>query len=294
MKNTITIILLFILYSCNNTDYSEKEYYPSNNLMSLKEYNKKGELEKHTIYYDTLGDLPYIIYFKKLDYDSISYYYKNGQVYKTGNQDYKNRKFGIWDRYTREGYLSEKREYFIIKDDYLLNRQWYFSKNGDTLWYAGRFNRYEQKEFANDTLNSRNSSMIEISFYSKDTLKINEPFAASIICNSPLMREKNSQIIVILGEEKNNFAKNFSNEKRVKTDTFYNLNRDKQNRINFPNANFNYVVVFGRWFDTPGKKIIRGYMLEYFTDEPINKNDVRRGERRVYFEKEIYVKGIKT
>ncbi|HEX8576340.1 MAG TPA: hypothetical protein VF677_08610 [Flavobacterium sp.] len=281
----IMVIIFLVLFSCKKS--SLKKYYPSGNL----KYTEKhvGENKVETIfYYDEVGELVYKKIYHLTDFDSLNFYYKNGVLYKNGKQDKRGLKYGNWDRYTLEGLISETREYYIIKDDYVLNRQWYYSKSGDTLWYANKFNRYNQKEFANDTLASRNSTMIRFDFYSKDTLNINEPFAASVICNSPLGRKYNSQIMMLLGNEEKNFDKYFSNDKEVQLDTFHNILIDKKNRVNFPDLkteNYRYIAVFGKFFKKPGKKILRGYMLEYFT---IPKNKLR-SERKVYFEKEVYV-----
>jgi len=289
MKRIIILLTVIVLCSCGKENKEVEEYYTSSNIKLLKEYDAKGSLLKHTTYYDTISKSKFIIVFKKGEYDSIVYFYKNGKVYKKGLQDFKERKFGNWYRYTKEGYLSEIREYFIIENDFLLNRDWYLNKKGDTLWYASKFNRYNQKEFADDTLEYRNSSMIRFDFFSKDTIKLNEPFSASVICNSPLLRKYNSQILMVLAKEKNNFNKKFSNIKEVKLDTFYNLNRDKANKGGFPKANPNYVVVFGKWFNKPGVKKMRGYMIEYFERKPTKNDSAVNGDRRVYFEKTIFV-----
>ncbi|PWA06778.1 hypothetical protein [Flavobacterium psychrotolerans] len=290
--NLIVIILYIIFCSCQNQhNYKvEEKYYASTNLKYLIKFNQNSKVKEFFTFYDTSDKMPFKKIYRKNNYDSIIYYYNNKKTYKVGLQDFKKRKFGNWKCYTREGFLSETREYFIVGDDYILNRQWYFNKQGDTLWCAKKFNHYNQKEFENDTLVSRNSSMIRFKFYSKDTISIDKPFAVAVICNSPLLREYNSQIMMLLGKETNNFNKNFSNDRVVKLDTFNNLNMDKVNKVNFPKANPNYVVAFGRWFDTPGKKTLRGYMLEYFNRKPTKNDSITGGERKVYFEKIVYVK----
>ncbi len=292
MKRTILIIIIsLLLLNCKKENDDAIRYYKSKNIALKIFFDSKNKFSKSIQYYDTVGNLEYKIVYRKKEYDSIVYKYKNKLTYKKGLQDFKGRKFGNWNRYTNNGLLSETREYFIIENDYLINRQWYFDKKGDTLWFAKKFNRYNQKEFSNDTLASRNSSMIRFKIYSKDTIDIDEPFAACVICNSPLLREYNSQIIMLLGKENQNFNKTFSNVREVKLDTFHNLNLDKINRKNFVKANPNYVAAFGRWFDKPGKKVLRGYMLEYYDRKPTAKDSSIRGERKVYFEKEIFVKG---
>ena len=274
-----------MFFSCNEKK-EEKQFFLSGNIKSIEEDSI------FSLYYDTIGEKIYkkVFYFK--EYDSVIFYYKNGNVYSSGCQDKNGKKFGNLNKFTLEGYLSETTEYFIIKNKSVSNRFWFFDKKGDTLWYASKFNRFDQKEFVNDTLGARNSTMIPFKFFSKDTITVNEPFMASVICNSPLGREYDSQIMVLLGKEDYNFNKYFSNENEVKLDTFYNLTIDKKNQVNFnigsDENGYSYIVAFGKWFEKPGKKTLRGYMLEYF-DYTKNNQPLKRGERRVYFEKEIFV-----
>jgi len=232
--------------------------------------------------------------FRKNGYDSIVEYYKNGNVYRTGKLDINSQRFGNWYLYTLEGKLSQTIEFFVINKKSITNRFWYFNKAGDTIWYAGKFNRFDQKEFEKDTIGPRASTMIDFVFYTKDTISLDEPYLVSVICNSPIARKYNSEIKMLLAKEDYNFNKDFSNESEVKLDTFFNLTRDIKNRGNFtyrekPESKYPYIVAFGRWFDSPGKKILRGYMSEYFNRNKKAKN-YAFSERRVYFEKEIFVK----
>lgn len=292
MKKRNSILLMItllgiIFFSCNKRE-EEKHYFPSGNLNYIKEDSLS------TFYYDTIGNIIYKKIFQFKTYDSIVFYYKNGNIFSHGKEDKEGRKFNNWNKYTLEGHLSETTEYFIIGNKAISNRFWFFNEKGDTIWYATKFNRYNQKEFVNDTLGAKNSTMIPFKIFSKDTINISEPFTASVICNSPLGRENNSQIIMLLAKEEHNFNDHFSNESQVKLDTFYNLMIDKQNRVNFnigtDKDGYRYIVAFGRWFEKPGKKKLRGYMLEFFNYKSINNQPLKRAERRVYFEKEIYVK----
>jgi len=288
----LLIIISIANYSCSNSlkQNVEKGYFPSGNIEYEKIYSKKNVLKEAKYYYDTIGKKIKKKYHRKKEYDSVFLYYKNGIVYEEGKQKNNGLKYGNWNRYTIDSFLSDTREYFIIKNESILNRKFYYNKQEDTVWYAKKFNRYNQEEFLKDTLNYRNSTMNLFDFYHSDTIFINEPFTASIRCNSPLAREYNSEIMMLLAKETANFNENFSNESEVKLDTFYSLNIDETNRVNFPDANFNYVAVFGRWFKSPGEKLLRGYMREYFERNPTENDSIVRGERRVYFEKKIFVK----
>ncbi len=170
--------------------------------------------------------------------------------------------------------------------------KFYLTKKGDTAWYAKKFNSYKQKEFVDDTLSSRNSNMTLFNIQSEDTISINEPFAAYVSHFTPLLRSKNSEIVMYLGKEGDNFNDNFSNEDQVKLDTFPNLKLDTTNKTNFERSGHEeqYTAVFGRWFKTPGEKILRGYMKEFFERDPTEDDSIIKGEHRVYFEKKIFVK----
>lgn len=289
MKSSIIVLIVILFFSCKSESNNKKYYYPSGNLKQISFY-ANNNIDSLKSYYDSIKEVNYIKTIRKKNYDSVIFYYKNGNVFKTGKQTFNGLKFGNWTRYTIEGYKSDIREYFIVKDKSIINRRFYLNKKGDTTWYGRKFNTYDQIEFKSDTTESRNSIMIPFDFYQGDTISLNEPFAASVRCNSPLGREFNSQIIMFLAKENANFNKDFSNDKEVKLDTFLNLNFDKNNVGNFPEGtNKNYVVAFGRWFKTPGNKIIRGFMKEYWTFPDENK-DTLKAERKIYFEKMIYVK----
>lgn len=284
------IIISIVLVSCNN---QYKEFYDSGNLKT-KYYLKNNDTVKIEHFYDekNLKILKEIKGFEECD--SVKYFYKNNNIFKKGIVDKNGLKKGNWFRYTKEGYLSDVREYMIIKEESIINRKFYFTKEGDTAWYRQKFNLYNQKEFINDTLKlvSKNSDMTIFKFQSKDTISLSEPFAAYVSHYTPSLRKYNSESMVLMAKDKLNFNEYFSNENEVKLDTFRCVKYDKINRPNFETTGLelNYVVVFGRWFKTPGEKLLRGYMREYFEREPTEDDDSIKGEYRVYFEKEIYVK----
>ncbi|CAM1363672.1 hypothetical protein TSEDIMI_220034 [Tenacibaculum sediminilitoris] len=286
MKNNIIVIILIFLiyYSCNLDDKLNKAYYPSGNLKFIEYLGDAKKLDSSYWYYDNSKKVLKTKVLRRLSYDSIIHYYKNGNTFNTGKETFDGLKFGNWTRYTKEGYKSDIREYFIIKNKSIINRRFYFNKQGDTVWYGRKFNRYDQNEYRRDTTPSRNSIMVFFDFYHGDTISLKEPFASSVRCGTPLLREYNSEITMLLAKEDDNFNERFSNENEVKLDTFRNIKYDKDNIDNFTGPDKQYVAVFGRWFKTPGEKTLRGYMLEHA------KNDSVSLERRVYFEKKIYVK----
>jgi hypothetical protein len=273
MMKKILLITLLIFTACQNKNSQgqpnrkiEKEFYE----------NEKSE---------------YKITYHKNGYDSVIYKYRNGEIYKTGKLRNKN-KYGNWFIYDSLKDLRQIREFVIVNNSTYLNRVFHL-KNGDTL--AKKYDLITaQQEFAGDTLNFNNTTYNFIKVLSSDTISINEPFAAYALSGSPTMRNLNSQVIVLVGKEKNNFNSDFSNLKEVKLDTFYNANIDTINQKNFPGYNWNYVVAFGKYFGTSGKKTIKGYILEYaespFKDSLLINQNIDSLTTKTYFEKVIFVR----
>lgn len=224
---------------------------------------------------------------KKIEFDSVFYYYKNRNVFKKGKSKKNGKTFGIWNLYSKNSELREIREWFVINGHSRINRVWFLNKEGDTIPWREEDSIYKQKEFINDTLGIRSTSYNVIHF-KKDTVEFNESMKAIAYLGSPLISEKNSQLIVLIGQSKNNFNSDFSNETEVKLDTFYNLTIDKVNQKWFPNVKQKYFTVFGYFFESPGEKTIRGYMLEYAKGN--FENGIDSLTTKTYFEKIIYVK----
>ena len=165
MKKVIVIFTLIILSSCNKKA-EDRAFFKSGNTKSLKLYDEDGNLIKFIQYYDLSGDKEFIVNFKMKDYDSLVSYYDNGKVFSTGRLDLNGNMFGNWNRFTREGYLSETREFYIVNKKSKLNQLWYFNKKGDTMFYANnKFNIYKQKEFMVDTLKARRTISINLEFH---------------------------------------------------------------------------------------------------------------------------------
>ena len=108
------LLMLLLFFSCN--EGKEEEYYSSGNLR----YIEKDSIS--TTFYDTIPSLPFKKEFRFKTHDSIVWYYKNGNVFKFGKQDKKGRKFGNWNLFRKDRYLSNTTEYFIINGETISNR----------------------------------------------------------------------------------------------------------------------------------------------------------------------------
>lgn len=266
MKNLLTLLFLFfMLSSCKEKLLVEDtiEYYPNN---STQVYLKKLSL---------------------VEFDSVFYYYDNGQLFKSGRSRKNGKPYGIWKLHSKNGNLREIREWFVLRGHSRINRVWFLNKKGDTIPWRSQDSIFKQNEFINDTLGIR-ATCYDIIKFSKDTVNFNEPMRAFAYLQSPLLSDENSQMIVLIGESKNNFNSDFSNEDKVKLDTFYNLTIDIENQKWFKGVKQKYFTVFGYHFDTPGEKLIKGYMLEYATGE--FENDMDSLTSKKYFEKIIFVR----
>ena len=271
MKNYFYLILLFLCFIACKQDRNLET--PN---VEIKHYEKKpDQIFKKTIH--------------NSDFDSVYFYYDDGQVFKRGKQWKSGKEFGIWNYYDRTQNLREIREYFTVNNKTKINRVWFLNKKGDTLAMRYEDSVFKQSEFINDTLGFRYTTYNSFIF-NKDTISLSEPIRAHAFCGSPLLRENNSKIKVYLAKEKINYNSDFSNENEVKFDVFYDLSKDSINQKWYPNEDFSYLAVFGRWFDTPGEKMLRGYMIEYsygpFDDIKLDSAKAQP----IYFEKKIFVR----
>ncbi|MDN3725512.1 hypothetical protein QRD02_14070 [Aequorivita sp. SDUM287046] len=228
----------------------------------------------------------------KTDFDSVYYFYDDGTLFKKGKQYKENQKFGIWELYDRESKLREIREWFTIEGESRANRVWHLNKKGDTIAWREEDSIYKQKRFFNDTIYFRNTSYDYI-WFNKDTIQLKEPLKATVEIWSPSIRNYPANTRVLLSRQENNFNYDYSNEKEIKLDTFYDLTTDTENQKWFPDSDFNHIVVFGRWFDNPGEKIIRGYYQQYYNGPFDSRKDGKRTDSiigyKTYFEKRIFV-----
>ena len=268
IKTILLLTSLFLILSCGDkkaNKNTQSEYYEgSNELIFKKTKSFEG-------------------------YDSIYFFYKNKSVFKKGKQNKNGQKIGKWELYDQTSKLREIREYFCIKGKSEINRNWYLNKREDTIAYNKENNIYSQKEFINDTLGHRNTSYDKFTFLTKDTISISDYYLAYAYCGSPLLREYDSKIKVIV-DNTNTLNKDFSNIDLVKLDTFQYAKIDTIHKADFGNYDLNKVAAFSGRFDTTGKKTIRGLMIEYTYDFITKDSTKAYAESQTYFEKEIFVK----
>tara|TARA_R110000796_G_scaffold24221_1_gene69180 strand:- start:968 stop:1651 length:684 start_codon:yes stop_codon:yes gene_type:complete len=200
------------------------------------------------------------------------YYYPNGILKSQGRTFENNQPIGIWNYYDSTGILNRKAEYIKINGKSYINQDWFFNKNGDTLKNKGTHFKI---------------------VFEKDTIRLNEPIKAKIDLITPLFKNKNSNILVIVPKDySTNFNEDFSNINKVSLDTTFNLNLEKEmkNALGLT-TDFGKSAAFGRYFNSSGKKKFRGILVEYFYKDSIISDSIKvnRFENKKYFEKDIFV-----
>ena len=191
--------------------------------------------------------------------------------------------------YDRNSNLREIREWFVIQGNSRINRAWFLSKKGDTLAWRIENNIFTQKEFENDTLGFRNTIYNTFHFITKDTINISDYYFAFANCGSPKLRHYNSKVKIIV-DNTNSLNRDFSNLNSVELDTFYYARIDTIHKSDFNSYDLDKVVAFSGKYKTSGQKTIRGYLIEYTDEYPIENGVKAKAETKTYFEKIIYIK----
>jgi hypothetical protein len=241
-KILLTFIITILLSSCNDISKRNSEN------KTVEFYKNKTEFKRIT-HYD--------------NFDSVHYFYRNGNIFKRGKQLNEKQKFGKWILSDKDSNIREIREWFPFKGGSRLNQIWHLNKKGDTLAWRYEDSIYKQKEFINDTV-SRRATSYDVIYFNRDTLKMNEPIIGYVEIFSHLITDHPANVRVLLAREEKNYNYDFSNEKEVKLDTFYDLTKDTINQKWYKGAEFNDLATFGQWYKTVEEKTLRGYYQQYF------------------------------
>lgn len=197
----------------------------------------------------------------KPDFDSVYVYYDNGNIFKKGKQTKDGSVFGAWNYYDRDENLREIREWFIIDDTAKINRVWFLNSEGDTLALRSQDRIFDQEEFVNDTLDFRNSHYNFVNFITPDTIAVSEYYFAYATVGSPLLREYDWEILVVVNKPDQELKRDFSNINKIELDSFFNANKDTLHRVE-SDYDPKHIAAFSQKFITPGEKTIRGYIIE--------------------------------
>ncbi len=262
------VILYILIVSCNNKKESflkdgvSRGYDKKGNLTTVHNF-KNGKFVDTSTFYRVNGS----VRMRKIWIDSIYHkeilYNKSGIIKAMGNMNDDDLKIGKWS-FFKEGKLNFIREYKIIRGKEYLNQQWQLNEKGDTIYESSKYFKIQALT---------------------DTINKGEAFLGAAFLRSHFFKGKPSEILICLPKnETENFNEDFSNEKEILLDTFYNIQHDIKNQKNFEGHSKPYSAAFGKWFKTTtGKKNIRGFIEEYYKEKDSVKST------KMYFDIPIYI-----
>lgn len=134
-----------IYYKQNNLLHGKVlEYYEERNKMKSIKYFNHGKLIDSAIYFNRVGKIEQIDFYKKASDTIYVKYFENGILNSEGNF-HNNKKINIWKHYHENGYLKSKFEYIDSCGTQYTNQGWVFNQKGDTLF--DKSNYYKIKNY---------------------------------------------------------------------------------------------------------------------------------------------------
>ena len=246
------------------------EYYKSGNLKELHYFKKGVQTDSSFFFYEQpINKIKKVVHWLNNDSTKITEYYSNDNVKARGGR-YKGIRVGKWNLYNESGHLDATYEYKRIKAKEYLNQTWYFGQKGDTL---SKGNSYYFNSFNDIKLD-------DVRFY----FFLNQPFFSS----------KSRVSLIIPRNQNSNFNEDFSNEDEIELMEIPSLADDGLKHNNMRNnIPYNLIVNFDKSFKSKGKTNFRGIIVEALNDSDKSfkpTDTISWNERRIYFDKEVYVK----
>ena len=283
------IVMFFVATSCNNKkeyydngniskkyelingkiDGVYKEYYLNENLKKVSYYSNGVLKDSLVNYYDneqnSISSIEYFVdtyQIKKVFYKEDGFKDKEGHIFKNKIR------VGNWYFYRNNKVISQKLEYLNIAGVEYVNQGWYYDKQGKELENSGNYIKIETKN---------------------DTVKINEPLIFLISLVKPYF-SYDSDVYVCLPKNKlSDLKQDFSNLNQIPLDTFISV---KDEKIVKDSHKYNRQVSFGLTFVKEKEIVVRGFLTERYPNNGNFGVDKKYEilERKIYFEKKIYVK----
>lgn len=284
------VLSIFLLGSCTN---EKKEYHENGRLKKsytlkngqlqgpYREYDNSGQLrEAHeyengkkmdsSVYYLPNSLISVLRYTENPDSTFQILNYHDINILKKGYIDSDSLKHGTWRTY-EDGYSTGQAEYYAVENKPYLNQTVRLSKEGDTL---------------------RDRSKFMDMHFAKDTIGVGETFKAAIYLMEEVFKGYNSETFVCLPKEPlPSFKISWPALQEIPCDTFYNLNRDTINQKAFDSRlDYKKITVFGKSYDSPGEKMVRGWLVEERKPRPSDPDSLKTEKNYTFFEKRIFVK----
>lgn len=181
----------------------------------------------------------------------VSIYYNNGKFQSKGYTNKSNLKIGKWDYFHEDGTIDKTVEYIIIKGKEYANQGWYYNKSKkDTSNAYGNFYKFVD---------------LKQEYGVGDTVDIKIRYRRLLALSNNIMFCTSEDINA-----------DFSNIDNVKLDTIYGEDMKIQ-----------FGIILSK---LPGKKNIRGFILEWYDREATKEDSITHKDRKVYVDKTFDVK----
>jgi len=291
MKNVFYLLtIIFLVISCDS-DF-KREYYKDGTIK--KEYFiRKNQLNGTYKEFYPSGNLKLIHSYLDGKKSNLSnYYFDEKDTILNSKILWINDSIGKEVIFTKEGVKKGSGKIFDNKKSYRIDK-WIFNKrNKDSVV---QYKIYDSKTYVNQIWlidKIKKDTISHLSNYYKldiqDTVIANEVLRVKLALIEPFYNY-NSDIEVILPVNDKELSFDFSNIKEIKKDTFPSLQNDEIPHPEIPDwVPQNHIVEFGLIYEKSGSHLIRGVLTEYVLDTTSMDNN--RLERRLLFEKEIFVK----
>lgn len=253
----------------NKFEGEYKEYYPNQKLKKVSLYKNGVLIDSIVEYYNNT----------KNSIRSVEYILKNDSIKKVSysvdekktEEGFccKNKKVGIWISFHKNGFISKRIEYLNIAGKEYANQGWYYDDKGNILSDIGNYMKLETPT---------------------DTVAIGEPVKFLATLSKPLFSYDSEVSICIARKTTNDFKKDFSNINEILLDTFPSLKNLKKEKAY---DQYNLQVLFGLRFSNKGEYNLRGFLIETnpnYENSGVNNQKYDMLERKIYFEKKIYVR----
>lgn len=300
MKKAIYLVVLFsICFSCKierkeyyksgtlKKDYTSflgkldgtyKQYYKSGNLQAVYLFSKGKKVDSAIYYNDSKQRSVHEIIHYLDTSDSLQYnfvYNDSQELIAEGKTIKEKDRIGKWKFYKKNYDSIVEYKYINTKyvgDEYVntntyVNQKWTISKSGDTLPFKSNYFSFSNKG-------------------KKDTVKLGDVLTINMMLIEPHF-SYDTDIEVLIPFDDKKLKEDYSNFYEIKLDTFKSLKNDGIPHVGIPKEiPVNQIAVFGLRYEKSGKKRIRGVLIEYYKENP---TDTKRIERRLFFDKTIFV-----
>lgn len=242
-----------------------KEFYEDGNIKTEHIFRKGKKIDSSVFYFPNDVERKRVIYYSdSLDFNT--YYDKNNSILSQGYTFNSNINFrvGKWAFLKKE--IDSIVEYINVNNEPYVNQVWILNKEKDTIYNRGNF----------------------FEIYMKDSILINELVHIRCYLRLPYY-DYDSEMEVIIPKNVNELCHDYSNWDEIEKDTLYSLKNDRIPHRNIPSeVPKNHFADFGFIYEKPGKKEIKGAIVEYLN---YGRNDsVIKYNRKLFFEREVYVK----